>query len=163
MGIEPGMVVVDFGAGSGFYTMESAKRVGNVGKVYAVDIQKELLKSIKDKAESEGYSNVEILWADLEQAEGSKLSANSANRVIISNILFQIKNKQAMAQEAMRILKSDGKLILIEWNEASKLGPTAEQRLSRSDAQGLFESVGFNLEKEFDAGSSHYGLIFIKP
>lgn len=163
MGVEPGMIVADFGAGSGFYTLESAKRVGSAGKVYAIDIQKELLKAIKGKAETEGYNNVEILWADLEQPEGSKLAAGSADRVIISNILFQVNNKQAMAQEAERILKKEGRLILIEWSESSKLGPTAEQRLSKEQAKELFEGVGLFFEKEFDAGSSHYGLIFLKP
>jgi ubiquinone/menaquinone biosynthesis C-methylase UbiE len=163
MGIEPGMVVADFGAGSGFYTMEAAKRVSNSGKVYAIDIQRELLKAIKSKAEAAGYSNVEILWADLEKPEGSKMAKETADRVIISNILFQIKDKKAVASEALRILKSEGKLILIEWNESSKLGPAPEERLTQEQARELFEGIGFIFEKDFDAGHSHYGLIFVRP
>jgi ubiquinone/menaquinone biosynthesis C-methylase UbiE len=163
MGIEPGMVVVDFGAGSGFYTMEAAKRVGSVGKVYAVDIQKEMLKMIKGKAERDGYENVEIVWADLEAVEGTKLAKNIVDRVIISNILFQVGSKRAVAEEAFRILKPQCKLILIEWNESSKLGPHDEHKISQDAVKVLMESTGFVFEKDFDAGSSHYGLIFIKP
>lgn len=163
MGVEPGMVVVDFGAGTGFYTMESAKRVGSVGKVYAVDIQRELLKAVKIKAEQEGYNNVEIVWADLEKPEGSKLAQGIVDRVIISNILFQVPDKTAIALEAFRILKPECKVILIEWNETSKLGPHEEHKISKEDARKVFEDAGFVFEKEFDAGSSHYGLIFIKP
>jgi len=163
MGIEPGMVVVDFGAGSGFYTMEAAKRVGSVGKVYAIDIQKEMLKMIKGKAERDGYNNVEIVWADLEAPEGSKLAKDIVDRVIISNILFQVGNKKAVAEEALRILKPECKLILIEWSETSKLGPHDEHKISQEEAKQIFESTGFHFEKEFDAGSSHYGLIFRKP
>lgn len=163
MGIEPGMVVVDFGAGSGFYTLEAAKRASHAGKVYAVDVQRELLKAIRTKAEAEGHSNVEIVWADLEKPNGSKLADGVADRVIISNILFQVNDKQAVAQEALRVLKSEGKLVLIEWSEASKLGPSAEHRLNQAQAKELFEGIGFNFEKEFDAGHSHYGLIFRRP
>lgn len=163
MGIEPGMVVVDFGAGSGFYTMEAAKRVGNVGKVYALDIQRELLKTIKTKAELAGHNNVEIVWADLEKPEGSKLAKDFAHRVIISNILFQIGDKKAVATEAFRVLQSEGEVIVIEWSESSKLGPSEEHRLNRDECRELFESVGFEFKKDFDAGTSHYGLILLKP
>ncbi|MBU3925658.1 methyltransferase domain-containing protein [Patescibacteria group bacterium] len=163
IGIEPGMVVADFGAGSGHYSIAAAKIVRNTGKVYSVDIQKELLGAIKSTANLNNLSNVEIVWSDLESREGSRLADNSVNVIIISNILFQVENKEVLLKEAIRILKEDGKLAVIEWEkEKSKMGPPLEKRISKNECQEIFKNIGFNLKKEFTAGENHYGLIFIK-
>lgn len=163
IGLEPGMVVADFGAGSGHYSIAAAKIVRKTGKVYSIDIQKELLNAIKSTAAINNLSNIEIIWSDLEIPEGSRLASGSVDVVIISNILFQVGNKEAVAKEAYRIAKDDGKTAVIEWSaESGKTGPPLESRISKSDCLDLFAKNGFNPEKEFIAGENHYGLLFKK-
>ncbi len=159
----PGMTVADFGCGSGHYTMAAAKRVGENGRVYALDIQKELLQSVKSTAELNNLKNIEIIWADLDLPQGSRLADNSVDFVIISNILFQSENRQQIAKETSRILKEGGRVAIIEWKkEGGKAGPLLEKRITREETRNIFLEQGFKLEKEFQPGESHYGIIFKK-
>ena len=163
IGVDTGMTVADFGSGPGFYTIPVAKRVGASGKVYALDIRKEILEIIRSKVRSERLFNVEALRADLEAKEGSHLKENSVDMVIISNILFQIEHKKNLAEEAFRILKPSGRVVLVEWDEEKKVfGPTLAHRVNRQEAEEFFLKAGLTFEKEFDAGENHYGLIFKK-
>lgn len=157
IGLEQGMTVVDFGAGTGHYALAAAKLVGESGRVYAVDVQKDLLAKIKSEAEKSGLSNLEIIWTDIEKLESTRLADNSVDKTIISNVLFQLEVKETIAREAMRILKKGGDAVVIEW---SKLPGGKEA--SKNDCVKIFNGAGFHKEKEFDAGDSHYGIIFHK-
>ncbi len=162
--ILPGMAVADFGAGSGYYTFAAAELVKDSGVVYAVDIQKDLLEKIKNRAEEDGLKNVEIVWADLDKPEGSRLAENSIDFAIISNLLFQAEDKEAIVKEAFRVLKSGGRAVVIDWSEAfGGLGPKQEDLLAKQRCEKMFLESGFVLEKEFEAGEHHYGVIFKKP
>ena len=161
--LEPGMTVADFGCGSGHYTIAAAKRVGEKGRVYALDIQKDLLQAVKSAAEFNNLKNIEITWADLDLPQGSRLADNFVDFIIISNILFQAEKREQIAKEALRILKDKGKVAVIEWErEGGKTGPLLEKRISKEEARNVFLEQGFKLEKEFQPGDNHYGLIFKK-
>lgn len=163
IGIEPGMVVADFGAGSGHYSIAAAKIVRNTGKVYSIDIQKELLAAIKSTAALNNLSNIEIVWSDLEAPEGSRLADKSSDTIIISNILFQVGDKETMLKEASRILKDNGRIAVIEWDKkVGKVGPPAEKRVFKEECLEIFRNAHFKLTKEFIAGENHYGLLFEK-
>lgn len=160
-GLSKGMFIADFGAGSGFYTMLLAKAVGENGRVYAIDIQKELIQKIKNQAKIEHLSNIEIIWGDVEKIGGSKMKDGSVDAVIIANILFQIPDKNNICLEAKRILKKEGKVFVIDWIDSfGNLGPRQEDVFSPSKAKEIFQKNGFAVEKEFSAGEYHYGLIF---
>lgn len=161
----PPMVVADFGCGSGHYVIAAAKQVGKAGRVYAIDIQKEALETVRSQAKLEHLTNIETIWADLEMPEATRLREDSIDLVIISNILFQAENKNQICREALRILKSgSGRAVVIEWSKTDngKIGPPAESRVFPEDVKKIFEEAGFIFIKEFDPGESHYGLIFRK-
>jgi ubiquinone/menaquinone biosynthesis C-methylase UbiE len=163
-GLLPGMHVADFGAGSGFYTFASSKIVGGQGKVFAVDIQKDLLLKLKSEAKQKHLLNVEVVWADLEKLGGSKFNDHSVDAVITANILFQLQEKEIFAQEIKRILKPNGRVLLIDWKDSfGGLGPHPMDLVSPEEAKIIFEKEGFKLERSVsDAGAHHYGLIFKK-
>lgn len=157
-----GSVVVDLGAGSGFYSLEAARRVGPEGRVYAVDVQKELLDRIKTSADSEHLSNIDIMWGDIEKIGGSKIGTEHADVVLVCNVLFQVEDKESLMTEALRILKPNGRLCVIDWTDSHfGLGPDAS-RIVTADAAREVAAKKFTFEKEFDAGDHHYGLIFRK-
>ncbi|MEK7184798.1 MAG: methyltransferase domain-containing protein [Patescibacteria group bacterium] len=161
-GIDYGMKVVDLGADSGFYTIESAKLVGPKGMVYAIDVQQDLLNKIKNSGALMGLHNIEIVWGNIEKIGGTKLRESIADRVILSNTLYNIESTEYdnLALEVKRITRSGGKLLLVDWDEDSQLAPKVA--IPKILAQGIFEKVGFKVEKIFDAGDHHYGIIFIK-
>lgn len=161
LGIEPGMKIADFGAGSGAYVLAIAKALLGSGTVYAVDIQKDLLRRIKNEADRAGFTNVEIIWGDLEEG-GSKL-APKMDLVLISNLLFQVRDKGAVIEEAKRILRPSGRIAIIDWSESfGGMGPINDHVVSQADAYELARAANLTFVKEFNAGAHHYGLIFRK-
>lgn len=162
-GLYKGMFVADFGAGSGFYTMSAAKAVGSDGKVYAIDVQKDLLQKIKNEANVEQILNIEIIWGDVEKLGGTKLKDGSIDACVIANIFFQTAEKNNVCLEAKRILKNGGKALVVDWLDSfGGLGPRQEDVFLPKSAKEIFQKNGFGLLKEFSAGEHHYGLIFKK-
>ncbi|MCK5021742.1 MAG: methyltransferase domain-containing protein [Candidatus Pacebacteria bacterium] len=161
--LDKGMIVADLGAGIGSYSIVIAKKVGDEGKVYAVEVQKELLSKISHLAGAEHLFNVETVWGDIEKIGGTKLGDASVDAVVISNVLFQTENKDNLIKEAYRILRDGRKVLVIEWiDSAGGLGPLDEQVLSSGEVKDIFLKNFFELEKDIDAGDNHYGLIFRK-
>ncbi len=159
-GVEHGMIVADFGAGSGAYTRALADAVGDTGTVYAIDIQSDLLRKLHNDATKNAVHTIEILCVDLEKKESTKLRTHSVDRVLISNTLFQLEDKNAPLIEARRILKPHGKLIIIDWTESFRgLGPPKHHVVPQEVARTCAEAVGFTFEREFKAGAHHYGVI----
>lgn len=161
LGIEPGMAVADFGSGSGAYVLAIAEQLQNQGHVYAIDVQQDLLRRIKNDAHKKGYKNVEILWSDLEKPNGSKIASRHLDLVLVSNLLFQLDDKHAPLIEAWRILKPTGTLAVIDWSDSfGGLGPIKKHVVKKEAARELAESAGFEFVREFQAGAHHFGLIF---
>jgi ubiquinone/menaquinone biosynthesis C-methylase UbiE len=160
VGLIDGMKVVDIGAGSGFYSIEAAKRVGSSGRVYAVDVQKDLLERLRTVASNQGVRNIEVVWGNAEKIGGTKLRESIADRVIASNVLFQIEKPDDFCLELKRILKPGGKVLVIDWSEVSPMSP--QNLVSAAKAQALFVKNGFKFEDSFNAGDHHYGLVFAR-
>jgi ubiquinone/menaquinone biosynthesis C-methylase UbiE len=164
LGLSHGRTVADFGAGSGFYTLEAARAVGGTGRVYAIDAQKDLLERLKKNAHNERLGHVDVIAGDLEKLGGSKLRESSCDAVIASNILFMLENRKNFLLEAKRVLKPNGQLLLVDWaGSFSGMGPHSDHVVYKDDAVKLCLSAGFRLDREIHAGSHHYGIIFRKP
>lgn len=160
LGLNEGMRVVDLGAGSGFYTFEAARRVGGSGRVYSIDVVKDLLERIRSVGKSSGLNNIEVIWGNFEKIGGTKIGEASADRVIASNVLFQVEKVDEFVLEIKRILKPGGKVLVIDWSEISPLSP--KTIVTSNKAQMLFEKAGFKLDQSFNAGEHHYGLVLIR-
>jgi ubiquinone/menaquinone biosynthesis C-methylase UbiE len=161
LGVEPGMLVADFGAGSGAYVLELAQVLNKSGRVYAIDVQKDLLRRIHTEAKKRGIDQcVELIWGDLEAPGGSKIADDTVDLVLVSNLLFQVPDKKALLREARRILKPSGRLVIIDWNESyGGMGPTREDVVGKEQVLAMVRADRYELLREFDAGAHHYGLI----
>src|SRR3989344_1960900 len=155
-GLREGDTVADLGAGAGFYTLAAAGAVGKDGKVYAIDINLDLLKRVKEEAEGSGLQNVEIIHGDLEKKDGTKLADLSVDAVVASNILFQIKNKDVLVKEIYRILKPEGKALVIDWQDSfGGMGPGKLAIVPPQMTKNFSEIHGFGIEKEISAAEPH--------
>ncbi len=156
----PGQSVVDLGAGSGFYTIAAAKAVGAKGKVYAVDVQKELLSRVKADAAKEHIYNVEVIWGDFEHVGGTHIPDNSVDAAIISNVFFQIADREHFLEEVRRILRVGGRVLVIDWSDSySGMGPASQYLVKEETLKALFAGHGFTFERSIPAGDSHYGFV----
>ncbi len=161
--INPGMVVVDFGCGAGFFSLPIARKIGEEGKVYALDVLPAKLESVESQAKTANLNNIITRRVNLEAPAGSKLEAGSADWVIMKDILFQNKGKDKILEEAKRILKPGGRTLIIEWNkEDANIGPEKELRIFKETLVDLATKNGWTVDKEIAAGNFHYGLILKK-
>lgn len=162
LNIAPNETIADFGAGHGFFTIAFAKKVGPSGQIFAIDILQTALEAIRSQAKIEGLFNIKVIRGNLEKPNGSTLPAESCNMVAIANILFQVIDKSALLNEAKRVLKDDGRLVIIEWKPFIALGPLKDSRLPEAELKQLILSKGFSEVGSINAGSHHYGFIFKK-
>lgn len=157
-----GMTVADFGSGAGFYTLALAKKVGPYGRVFAIDAHPEYLRRVKNEAVKSGHQQVEVIQGNLETSKGSGLVSASIDRIVIANTLFTLENLDEIVLEAKRVLKHDGKVVVIDWNESyGQIGPHPDYVVSKDVARSVFEKEGFHLESFVDAGSHHYGMLYV--
>lgn len=162
-GLMPGMDVADFGAGAGYLAVEAAEAVGEEGTVYVIDIQQELLTKATHLTEEHHLETIVFIHGDLEQPRGSTLEDASVDAVMVSNLLFQVADKEALLAEAFRVLRNGGRLLLVDWRDSfGGMGPQPDHVLHEDDAVGLTEEAGFKQVSDIDAGAYHYGLIFQK-
>lgn len=161
--LREGDVIADLGAGSGQYMKPLSDAVGKSGKVYLCEIQKPLVESLGNRAQELRLSNVRTLWADLEHPDGVKVRDQELDAALLSNVLFQIEDKNAAISEIMRILRPGGKLFIIDWTDSfGGLGPRALDVVSEASTRSLFERAGFTFLSDFPAGDHHYGMTFRK-
>lgn len=161
--LQSGSRVAELGAGSGAYILAAAKAVGEHGKVFAVEVQKELLSRLERESSSKGVHNIEAMWGDAEAAGGTHLADAACDAVIVANVLFQVPDKSGLAREAARITKPRGKALVVDWSGSfGGAGPAPTAVVSKQKAQEIFESAGFQFERAVDAGEHHYGMVFRK-
>jgi len=154
------MIAADFGCGSGGWAIPLAKKLED-GIVYAIDILEEPLSALRGRLALEKIGNIKTIRANLENKRGSTLADDSLDLVLMTNLLFQLEDKKGVFKEAKRILKRDGKILVVDWTSDASLGP-GQGRVSEKEVKELAKEIGLKLEKEFEAGIYHYGLIFEK-
>jgi len=162
LNIKKGMTIADFGCGAGYFTIPMAELVDETGKVYAFDILKTALESVRSTAKARGLLNIQTIWSDLEILRSSKLEDSSVDLVLLANILFQSSKKDSIIKEATRILKKGGKMVVIEWKKNQPMGPPEKLIVDENLIREMIEKEGLKFDKQFPAGERHWGMVFIK-
>jgi ubiquinone/menaquinone biosynthesis C-methylase UbiE len=161
--LKEGMRVADLGAGMGVYSIAAAKKVGDKGKVYAVEVQKDFLQKIKNEAKTQGVGNIEVLWGDIEELGGTKIADNEVDAVILSNVLFQVENPAGLLSEAKRILIPGGSVLVVDWADSfGGLGPQLDDVIPLSKMKSMLNEAGFIYDRDIETGEHHYGLVATK-
>lgn len=159
--ISRGMIVADFGCGAGYFTIPIAKLVKSSGKVYAIDVLKDVLENVLSKAKIDRLLNIKTVRANIEIVGGTKIKDKSVDLAVLANILFQCNDYDSVINEAKRILKKRGKIIIIDWiPDKVPLGPKFEHSLSEENIKKIATKNGLKITESFSAGDKHYGMIF---
>ncbi len=152
------MVAVDFGCGSGGWALPLAKKIEE-GTIYAIDILEEPLSALKARVKLEKILNIEIVRADVEKR--TPLSSSSVDLVLMTDLLFECEDKKTVLEEGKRVLKPGGKILVVDWKIDAAIGPEGG-RVSTEEVKKTAKDLNLKLEKEFEAGIYHWGLIVVK-
>ncbi len=145
IGIRPGLVVADIGAGSGYMTTRLAKLVGPGGHVYANDIQPAMLRVIAGKALAERLSNIEIVQGSETDA---RLPEQAIDLALLVDVYHELWHPREMLVSIRRSLKDDGRLVLVEYRKEDPRIPIAEtHRMSVAGARTEVEAEGFRFDR----------------
>lgn len=154
-GLNAGAVVVDVGAGSGFYAFPAGEIVGPTGRVYAVDVSAELIELLKERTAARGAANVRPVHSTPERIP---LGDGLADFLLLANVLHGVPS--STLREARRILKPTGRLVNVDWKkEPTPGGPPVEARLTVEEAEAALARHGFSPIDRWDAGPYHYALL----
>ena len=147
-------VIADIGAGTGYF----ARRFANhAGKVYAVDIDRELL-AIAEKGAPANLTTV------LAAPDDPRLPAHSVDIIFICDVLHHIENRAAYYPKLAETLKQGGRIVVIEfYKKDMPIGPPASMKLSDAEVISEFRNAGFTLAKRLDILPYQYYLFFDKP
>ncbi|MCC6639330.1 methyltransferase domain-containing protein [Candidatus Falkowbacteria bacterium] len=163
-GVVEGSVVGHLGAGAGgYFTIPLAHKVGITGKVYAVDIFDHVLQSIEIRAKSENILNIELVKSNLEVVGATSIKAHSLDMAFLINVLFQNTDKKAIMQEASRLLKTDGVLVIVDWSKGDTgFGPIASNLVSQTDILAFANEQGFRVAVNTPVGPYHFCVVLTR-
>jgi ubiquinone/menaquinone biosynthesis C-methylase UbiE len=112
LNLKPGQVVADIGAGTGYYSRRLASRVGDKGKVLAVDIQREMISLLTKRMASAGISNVVPI---LGTATNTRLPAASVDLALMVDVYHEFDFPYEMGEAICRAVKPGGRVVLVEY------------------------------------------------
>jgi len=152
--------VAEFGCGYGTFTIPAAKVIK--GKVYALDIEPDMIRVTDEEAKKQGLSNVQTMMRDF-MAEGSGLPDESMDYVMLFNILH-LEKPMILINEAKRIVRKGGKPGIIHWNydPTTPRGPSMDIRPNPEDCIKWAKSAGFSEAVRYDLKPYHYGIVLTK-
>lgn len=148
LNVKPGQTVCDMGCGNGFYTLPLAKLVGGDGRVIAVDIQREMLGLLKDRAAAEKVDNIEYV---LGTVVDPKLEPNSVDLVLMVDVYHEFSRPEEMLRAIRASLKPGGRVALVEFRAEDPKVPIKKlHKMSKAQILKEYEPNGFKLVEEFD-------------
>ncbi len=148
------MVFVDIGVGTGYFAVPVAKRFPD-SVVIGVDIQPKMLEILEEKIEKENLKNLKTV---LSEENNVPIEDKIADRILVANVFHELHNPQKFLNEIKRILKDDGKFIIIDWKPIeTEEGPPVEERIKPEVVAEELEKEGFkNIKIDEETYPYHY-------
>ncbi len=158
LGLKEGEVIADIGAGSGYFSFRFARHVGSRGRVYAVDINPDMIRYLNRRIRDTGVKNVVTVLSD---PDDPLLSDGSVDRFFICDTWHHIDNKAKYLELMKRMLKAGGQVVMIDFQKRElPIGPPVGMKISREDLMRQMQEGGFRLVKEYTFLPYQYFLVF---
>lgn len=155
-----GSTVADVGAGSGYMTVKMAKRVGPTGKVYANDIQPQMLSMLRQRLDKEKIANVELVLGGYDDP---KLPANAIDLILMVDVYHEFSQPQQMLRRMHDSLRTGGRMVLLEYRKEDPSIPIRpDHKMSVAEARMEVEAEGFTLASVDERLPRQHILVFTK-
>jgi len=161
MGLEDGDVVADIGCGTGYFSRPMARAVAPRGRVYAVDIQSEMLRILGDRVDEEGLSNVMPV---LGENDDPRLPPESLDWILLVDVYHEFQQPKAMLAKIREALKPEGRVALLEYRleGLSAVHIKTEHRMSPEQVLREWEPAGYRLVARHEFLSTQHFFVFEK-
>ncbi len=159
MGLKDGDVVADVGCGTGYFARRMARAVAPRGRVYAVDIQKEMLDLLKEYVEKEGIQNVVPVLGD---GDDPKLPAGNLDWIILVDVYHEFQQPKPMLAKMREALKPEGRVALIEYRAEgdSAAHIKADHRMTVEQVLGEWLPAGYRLVARHEFLPTQHFFVF---
>lgn len=158
--INPGDIVADIGAGTGYFSLPMARIVGDTGSVYSVDIQPEMLAIIEDRAAEQGISNIELVLAT---EKDPRLPADSIDMVLFVDAYHEFEWPWEVMSAVYESLVPGGKVVLIEYRAEDRRVPIRElHKMTEKQARAEMDAVGLEFVVNGDFLPQQHFMVFEK-
>lgn len=158
--VRPGMVVADFGAGSGYYTERLARKVGPSGKVLAVDIQPEMLEMLGSRIARLGLTNVELVRST---DDDPRLPAGTVDLILMVDVYHELSQPQLVLRRMKTALSPIGRIAILEYRKEDPAVPIRfEHKMTVAEATAEFSAEGYRLDRRVDSLPWQH-LLFFAP
>ncbi len=143
LGLKPNHCLADLGCGPGYFAIRAAELVGAQGMIKAIDINPERIENLRRTSEERGVADrIETYIAE---GESIPLPDSNVNIALIANVLHELSNPLSYLRDALRIIKNEGELWVIEWQKkVMPMGPPLEERRSFEEWVALLKQAGFH-------------------
>lgn len=142
VGVRPGMIIGEVGAGHGYFTFKLSQRVGEAGKIYANDISRSALRYLRERCNREGITNIETVIGEVKDP----LLPKDLDMVFIVNVLHDLANPVELLNNLSISLKSDAHVVILD-RDPEKLDYSTDHFLSREEVLEKIEESVFELER----------------
>jgi predicted methyltransferase len=157
LAIRPGEVLADIGSGSGYFTLRLAHHVGTAGRVYAVDINPEMIRHLDSRARDAGLSNVRTILA----RPDDPLLPEPVDRFLVVNVWHHIDDRVGYLTRMASKLKPGGQVIVIDFHKRDlPVGPPVEMKIAKDDLITQMAAAGFQVAADHTFLPYQYFLIF---
>jgi SAM-dependent methyltransferase len=158
--VKPGQTVCDLGCGNGYHTLRLAELVGREGKVLAVDIQKEMLDMLAERAKRKGFENIERIHGTLVDP---KLPERKVDLVLLVDVYHEFSHPAHMLRAIRRSLSDKGRVVLVEFRAEDPDVPILPlHKMTREQVERELTANGFELVEAFDELPWQHMLFFEK-
>ncbi|MGA8028044.1 MAG: class I SAM-dependent methyltransferase [Bryobacteraceae bacterium] len=161
LSLEPGMMVGDVGAGTGFYSIRIARRVTPGGIVYANDIQAGMLERLRANAAAQKVTNIETV---LGTESDPRLPPGKLDLVVLVDVYHEFSRPQRMLDRIRDALKPNGRLVLLEFRKEDPTVPIRpEHKMSVNEVKAEITPEGYQFEKVIETLPWQHIIVFRKP
>lgn len=161
LSLASGMTVADIGAGSGYMTVRMARRVGPTGRVFAEDIQPQMIDLLRRRLTRERLDNVTAVLGTIDDP---KLPADSIDLALLVDVYHEFSEPVKMLAGLRTALRAGGRLVLLEYRKEDPSVPIRfEHKMSIAEAKAEIEASGFTLASVDGRLPRQHILIFIRP
>ena len=154
-----GMSIADVGTGTGYFALPMAGAIGERGRLFAVDLQEEMLIKLRAKlSKPDAPKNISLVEGD---AARTTLPGGSCDLVFLANLWHELDDHPAVLAEAKRVIRPGGKIAILDWRADmnSPPGPPVHHRVPLDEVSRTLSGNGWSVQRSMNIGAYSYLLI----